>query len=324
MNQASKKNIAIVAGGFSPEYTISINSAAEIEKSLDRSKFNVYKIIISADGWAAHINDQVLPLDKSNFTVQLEDQTLTFDCALIAIHGTPGEDGILQSYFDLLKIPYTSCNAGISSLTFNKFACKAYLEKVGITTPQSVLIRKEDPHTGHGLSYPFIVKPNNSGSSVGISKVNDANSLESALDSAFAEDGEILLEEFIEGPELTCGLVKLGNKLEVLPLTEIISKNEFFDYEAKYTAGMAEEITPAKIPEAVAEQCRSLSAKIYNSLGCSGIVRIDYILSKDTLYFLEINTVPGMSAESVIPRQIRATGQTLGSILEKVIIQAMK
>ena len=318
-----KKNIAIVAGGNSSEYTISINSAKELRLVLNPEKYNVYTVLIQESKWTVIENNREFSINKNDFSFKLNDGIIHFDCILMAIHGTPGEDGKLQSYFDLVGIPYTSCSANISALTFNKFACKAFLKEFGTNTAKSLLLRKNEPFDIRDiqdkLNFPCFVKPNNSGSSFGISKVNDGEGLRTAIFNAFIEDDEVIIEEFVDGTEISCGLVKVKGKTHIFPLTEIISKNEFFDYEAKYTGGKAEEITPARIPGDISQRCKELSSSIYTNLGCRGIVRIDYIISGNTPYFLEINTVPGMTAESIVPKQIISYGKEIGAILDLVI-----
>ncbi len=318
-----KKNIAVVAGGNSSEYQISINSAHELSSNLDKKEYNVFTVIVKGSNWTVNYADEVISIDKNDFSFKSNGSKVIFDCALIAIHGTPGEDGKLQSYFDLLNIPYTSCNVFTSALSFNKFACKNFLKEFGVKTAKSLLIRKEEAFDLDDilekLKLPIFVKPNNSGSSYGISKVTERAELQTAIFNAFSEDEEIIIEEFIKGTEVSCGLFKTKSEKHIFPLTEIVSENDFFDYEAKYTVGKATEITPAHIPDDLKQKCMDLSDLIYTKLGCNGIVRIDYIISSNTPYFLEINTVPGMSKESIVPKQIEAYGSTIGEMLDLVI-----
>lgn len=322
-----KKNIAIVAGGDSSEYEISVESAAQLIEIIDKRKYNGYIVSIRNNVWEVqHSQWGNLPVDKNDFSCQLSNGKLFFDCALIAIHGTPGEDGILQSYFELLKIPYTSSGVLTSALTFNKYTCKAYLNNFGINTAKAILVRKESnvksDYVVRELGLPCFVKPNNGGSSFGVSKVLKADQIKNALSSAFREDEEIIIEEYLDGSELTCGLMKTREKEIILPVTEIVSKKEFFDYEAKYK-GMADEITPARISKEVEKLVKETSSFIYDVLNCKGIVRIDYILSKEKLYFLEVNTVPGMSKNSIVPQQARAAGLDLGEFFTLVLEEAL-
>ncbi len=318
-----RKNIAIIAGGDSSEYQISINSAKEITSLLNLEKYNIYTVIIRQGKWIVKQEGIDTPVDKNDFSFQSARGKIIFDVALIAIHGTPGEDGKLQGYFELINIPYTSCDSFTSALTFNKFACKSFLKEFGIPTAKSVFLRKEEAYETSEiikkLSLPCFVKPNNSGSSFGISKATNEDELRKGISDAFSEDDEVIIESFIEGVEVSSGLLITSKETHIFPLTEIVTKNDFFDYEAKYTEGKSEEITPARINKTMQEKCKKYSAEIYSRLGCRGIVRIDYIISGNIPYFLEINTVPGMSAESIIPKQISAYGYKTGDIFDLVI-----
>jgi len=321
------QKIAIVAGGDSSEYEISIQSAAELLKVLDTDKYEAYIVQIRENNWKAQVNQNQIDIDKNDFSFIHEGQQIYFDCVLMAIHGIPGEDGKLQSYFDLIGIPYTSCGAFCSALSFNKFACKTFLKEFGIPVAKSVMVRKDEQidlkEIKKKIKPPYFVKPNNSGSSFGISKVRHEDGLQAAILKAFTEDDEVIIEEFINGIEVSCGLIKAFGESHIFPLTEIISKNEFFDFEAKYTDGHAEEITPAGISNNLEHKSIKLSSTIYDKLGCHGIVRIDYIISRNTPYFLEINTVPGMSQNSIIPQQIKAYGRDLHEILDISIQDAL-
>lgn len=324
-----KKNIAIVTGGNSSEYDISLQSAETIISNIDKSIYVPYKIVINGDQWVLkRNNEEDIAIDKNDFSCIIENNKITFDCAFIAIHGTPGEDGKLQGYFDMLNIPYTTSGVLTTALTFDKSVCINFLKQYGVVVANSILIKRGENYQVEKISseikLPCFVKPNNGGSSCGISKVNSAGDLEDAINKAFKEDDEILVEEFIDGTELTCGIVKNKNELLVLPLTEIISKTEFFDYEAKYTAGMAEEITPARVSKEIEKECKELSAFLYNLLNCRGMVRFDYILSSDKLYFLELNTVPGLTENSLVPKQAAAMGMSLKELFGMVIEETLK
>jgi D-alanine-D-alanine ligase len=263
-------------------------------------------------------------VDKNDFSIRLDNRHIRFDCAFIIIHGTPGENGLLQSYFELLKIPYTSCNAFVSALTFDKYACKAYLRDSGIDMADDILLKKdENVDAGNlvkRLGLPVFVKPNAGGSSFGVTKVNSADELNSALDSARNEGcDEVIVESFIKGRELSHGICIMKDSLIVLPVTEIVSKNEFFDFEAKYTAGKSEEITPARIPDELVVRVQSLTEQICRRLGCRGFSRVDYIYSNDKLYFLEINTIPGFSDASIVPQQLRHAGYEISEVLDALV-----
>ena len=313
----SKKNIALVTGGFSGESVISYKSAAAIFENIDTQKWNCYLIDINPQGWF-YINEQKekSSVDKNDFSIIDNGTKILFDAILIGLHGTPGEDGKLQGYFDCLNIPYTSCNAGSSALTFNKRYTVAVAAFAGISVAKSMHLFMHSPVTTEQilseLTLPLFVKPNNGGSSLGISKVKIAEDLQAAIERAFKEDEQILVEEFISGRELTIGVFKSKGKIITLPMTEIISENEFFDFQAKYE-GASEEVTPANVSEEIAEKIRVEARKAYSVFNCNGVIRIDFIYNEEMgkPYLLEINTVPGQSAASIVPQQVMAMGWTL-------------
>ena len=322
-----KKNIAVIAGGNSSEFPVSIRSAEQIAGELDPGRYDIYKIIIKGTNWI--LEDEKtgqIPVNKDNFSCNTPAGRLKFDCALITIHGTPGEDGKLQGYFESLNIPYTSSGILSSSLTFNKKATKLFLKSFGILSPAAIYLYKgklvKTETIINKLGLPVFVKPNQSGSSFGVTKADNEATLEKAISYAFEEGDEIIIEEFIEGSEITCGMLKAGSKEIIFPLCEIVSKNEFFDYEAKYTPSKAEEIIPARISADKTKECQSLSSYIYSAIDCRGIVRIDYIHSDDKFYFLEVNTIPGMSAESIVPKMAREYGISLRELYTLVIDDA--
>jgi D-alanine-D-alanine ligase len=322
-----KLNIAIMAGGDSSESVISVQSAEQVCQVLDKKKFNPHVIKVSGISWVMqHETLGDLAVDKSNFTVICQEEIFRFDRVLIMIHGTPGEDGKLQGYFDLLRIPYTSCGVLASALTFNKQACKVYLASAGILSPKGILVKTpvgvNPDDMVKALGLPCFVKPNNGGSSFGVTRVNQQNEIMDALSFALKEDTEVLVEEFIKGVEVTCGAARLGGVVKSFPVTEIVSKKEFFDYEAKYTDGMAEEITPARIPDDIRDKIQQITIKIYELLDCKGIVRVDYIIRSKDVYFLEVNTIPGMSRNSIIPKQIKAMGESIQDVLTQIIEEA--
>jgi len=318
-----KKNIAIVAGGYSSEYVVSINSAKTIEEVLDKEKFVPYKIHLAKDGWTYEKNDKKYNIDRNDFSLEIQGEKIKFDCAFIIIHGTPGEDGMLQGYFEMLNIPYTTCDVVTSSLTFNKFFTKSYLRNFGVLTPNAMLLKKGNPVDVNKIinttGLPCFIKPNQGGSSFGVTKVTKKEQVKSAVLEALKEDDEVIIESFIKGTEVTCGLIKTKDEDYVLPLTEIVSKKEFFDYEAKYTDGMADEIVPARISKTLTQKCQDLSSDIYDYLNCSGLVRIDFILDENEFYFLEVNTVPGMSANSIVPKMVRANEMSLTEFVSIII-----
>ena len=321
-----KKTIALVTGGFSGEAVISYKSAVTIDNNLDKTKFNVYKIDINPSGWFYEDNNgKKTEVDKNDFTLTLNGDKIKFDAVFIGMHGTPGEDGKLQGYFDTLKIPYTSCDAGTSAITFNKRYTVAVASFSGIKVAKSVLLIKDNfgspEEVVQNLKFPVFVKPNNGGSSIGMSKVNKASDeLGSAIEKAFKEDDQVLIEEYIKGRELTIGVFKTKGNIITLPMTEIISKKDFFDYEAKYE-GASTEVTPAQVDESIAEQIRNTAKKIYALFNCRGVVRIDFIYNEEEgrPYMLEINTIPGQSDASLVPQQVRAMGWSLKEFYTRLV-----
>jgi D-alanine-D-alanine ligase len=317
------KTIAIAAGGDSSEFEISIKSAGEVSKILS-SRYVVYIIVIRETTWYwEDKKGRYHNIDKNDFSLQNDDHRIKFDGVFIAIHGTPGENGLLQGYFDMMKIPYTSCDAFCSALTFNKQACKLFLKEYGIKMADAVLIRKGDnvdlTDLNKQIGMPCFVKPNDSGSSFGVTKVKQKEEILPAIETAFKESDAVLIESFIDGREVACGVIKTKAKTLVLPLIEIISKNEFFDYEAKYTQGRSDEITPANIPPAITKEIQRISKYVYEILGCKGIVRVDFIVAGETPYFIEINTVPGMTKESLVPKEAAAAGITLEELYSMAV-----
>ncbi len=320
---AGMRTIAIAAGGNSSEYGISVKSAEEVSKILS-PRYITYVIIISGSNWYwEDPRGRYHNIDKNDFTLRTDEDRIRFDAVFIAIHGTPGENGLLQGYFDMLGIPYTSCGSFCSALTFNKQACKSYLREYGIPMAESLIIKKGDETDVRNIldktGLPCFVKPNASGSSYGVSKVKSEEELLPAIETAFAEGAEVMIESFMAGREVACGVVKTSGRELVLPVTEIISKNEFFDFEAKYTPGRSDEITPAEIPAQLSDKIKTLSSRVYDYLLCKGIVRVDFIIIGDTPHFLEINTVPGMTAESIVPKQAEAAGIPLEELYSMVI-----
>lgn len=321
-----KKNIAIVTGGDSSELVISLKSAEQVQQYLDSEKYNSYLVYIREDDWHVRMDvegNEHIPINKDNFSFQKDGRIIPFDYAFVALHGPPGENGQLQGYLDKLGIPYSTSGARSLEQSFNKHLCKELLAGSGILTARAVLIRKDENFNPGVIlakvGLPCFIKPNAGGSSFGVSRITRADEFSNAVKKALEEDDEVLVETFIPGTELTCGVLKIPSKEYIFPVTEVISKNEFFDYEAKYTDGMAEEVTPAEIPDELAKQCQSISSRIYDLLDCRGLVRIDFINRDGELYFLELNGVPGMSRESIIPKQIRTLGHTESEIYNLII-----
>ena len=321
----NKTNIAVVAGGDSSEYIVSVKSGANVLKAINRELFNPWLVRIKGEEWVIlDGEDQVADIDKSDFSFTLDGKKVKFDYAYIIIHGTPGEDGILQGYFEMLKVPYSSCDVQSSALTFNKYFCNNYLRSFDIPIAKSVRLISGEKYSAdqvvESLGLPLFVKPSAGGSSFGITKVKQKEDLVEAVNKALDESPEVIIEQYIEGAEFTCGVVKIGERKLVFPVTEVIPKNEFFDYEAKYKPGMADEITPARISEELTLTIQQRSSQIYDLCNCKGIVRVDYILQGKTFYFLELNTVPGMTETSFIPQQIKAMGLNLTDLLTDIIM----
>jgi D-alanine-D-alanine ligase len=322
-----KKIIALLTGGTTGEWVVSVKSAATIAHNLDSDKFEVYKIMLTQQGWFYEPADSVkIEIDKNDFSLIIKGRKVTFDGVFIAIHGAPGEDGKLQGYFDMLNIPYTTCDALTSAITMNKGYTKAIVQGIpSLHVAKSVQIFSHSPYNlneiKQSLNLPFFVKPNNGGSSIGMSKVKNQYDLQAAIDKAFKEDTQILIEEFIEGREFTVGVVKLDGKVTVLPVTEVETAKEFFDFEAKYTPGVAIETTPAKLKEETRKRVEEIASAVYLKLNCRGVVRMDFILLGDEgdFYFIEINTIPGQTATSFIPQQVAAFGLKLNDFYTKLI-----
>ncbi len=307
-----KKNIAVVTGGYSGEAIISLQSAEQVMKHLDAGRYNCYKIIISKEKWFLSDEGKEHLIDKNDFTVTIEKKKIKFDCVFMALHGTPGEDGKIQGYFDMIGIPYTSCGVVQSALTFSKSLTVAALSKYGVNTAQSTVVSKKDKVTSDEIiskvPLPVFVKPNEGGSSIGATKVKHKEGLIPAVEKAFEEGEEVIIEEFIEGTEITCGVIRYKGKIKALAITEIVSQSEFFDFDAKYKDKTTQEITPARIPISTEAECKNLSEFIYKTLGCRGMIRIDYIVKKGKLYLLEVNTIPGLTERSLLPQQAEYAG----------------
>ena len=319
-----KRTIAIVAGGDSSELVVSLRSAQGIYSFIDKDRYNLYIVEMEGKRWEVVLPDgSKTPIDRNDFSFVENGEKKNFDFAYITIHGTPGENGILQGYFDLIGMPYSSCNVLVSAITFNKFTCNQYLKGFGIRVSESLILRKGfeilDEEVINKVGLPCFIKPNAGGSSFGVTKVKTKEDIQPAIEKAFKESDEVMIEAFMKGTEITCGCYKTKDKEVVFPITEVVTSNEFFDYDAKYN-GQVEEITPARIPEETAERVRLLTSAIYDILGCSGIIRIDYIITEgEKVNLLEINTTPGMTATSFIPQQVRAAGLDIKDVMTDII-----
>jgi len=313
-----KKNVALVAGGYGGEYEVSLRSAQNIAANLDPEKFDVYQIIISRNGWLYSDQGRVKDVDKNDFTIEIGSRKIQFDFAFITIHGTPGEDGKLQGYFDMIGLPYNTCNFTTAAITMNKAYTKEIVQSIeGLYVSPSVHLlgfsHASIQQILQNLTPPLFVKPNHGGSSVCTSKVYNMGEIEEALEKAFGADEQVLVEEFVQGREFSVGLYSENQKICVLPITEIIPANDFFDYEAKYARNQATEITPAELHAETVGDITRIVREVYSKLNCQGMVRIDFILQEGTqrFYFIEINTTPGQSTASLIPQQVSASGLAL-------------
>lgn len=317
-----KKNIAVVWGGYSSEWIVSEKSMKGICSFLDADLYNIFSLKIEHDSWYVTIEEQKVDVNKNDFSILHNGVHIKFDFAYITIHGTPGEDGRLQGYLDMLNIPYSTCGVLAASLTFNKYVCNNYLRNFDINVAKSHHLSIGDIYNikkiGDELKYPLFVKPNLGGSSFATTKVKEESTLQQAIDEAFKEANEVVIESFIEGREVTSGCYKIGDKVTLFPLTEVVTPNEFFDYNAKYN-GQVEEITPANISEEMTTVIQQQTSRIYDLIGAKGIIRADYIISGNTPYLLEVNTTPGMTATSFIPQQVKAAGLDIKNVLTEII-----
>ncbi|MCC6599522.1 MAG: D-alanine--D-alanine ligase [Crocinitomicaceae bacterium] len=316
------KKIAVVCGGYSGESTVSLKSADMVMNNIDRSKYDAIKVIIDRKKWVAEIEGAEVSVDRNDFSVTHNGSRHYFDGAFIIIHGTPGEDGLLQGYFNMIGLPYTTGNVLNMSLTFNKKATTRALGQMGFTVAKSILLVKNEPYSlsfiSQSLGLPCFVKPNCGGSSIGTSRVNKAEDLHLALDKAFKEDEQVIIEEFIRGTEVTCGVIIHHGKITALPITEIVSKKEFFDFEAKYQ-GASDEITPARLEPDMYQHIQNTSEDIYKKLDCRGMIRIDFLIRAKEVFVVEVNTVPGFTEASIIPQQALKMGINKTELITAVL-----
>ncbi|MBQ2993535.1 MAG: D-alanine--D-alanine ligase [Alistipes sp.] len=326
----NRLKIALLAGGNSSEREIALNSAAQISAALDKQKYDVKVIDLHHRDWVYTAPDgRRYDVDKNDFSLTVEGERTQFEYALIIIHGTPGEDGKLQGYLDMMGIPYSSCSQVSSTITFDKISTKRAVAGRGINLAREVLLGRGDKIDTEAivaqLGLPLFIKPNASGSSFGVTRVTSADEIGKAVELAFSESDEVLIEECITGREFGCGVIITDEKEYLFPITEIISKRAFFDYEAKYTEGLSDEITPADIDEQIVARLNRMTTEAYRACRCSGVVRIDFIVTPDgTPYMIEINSIPGMSSGSIVPKQARAMGMSLGELYDIVIEDSLK
>ncbi len=330
-----KRTIAIVCGGDSSEHDVSLRSAQGLYSFFDKERYNVYIVDVKGVNWRVNLPDgTTAPVDRNDFSFILDGKAVVFDYAYITIHGTPGENGIMQGYFELVHIPYSTSGVLVEAMTFDKFVLNQYLRGYGICVPDSLLIRRgyenqvDEDEIVSRIGMPCFVKPANDGSSFGVSKVKNIDQLAPALRKAMMESDEVMVEQFLDGTELSIGCYKTREKSVVFPATEVVTKNEFFDYDAKYN-GQVDEITPARIAPETADRVARITSAIYDILHCNGIIRIDYILTKnedgtDKINMLEVNTTPGMTATSFIPQQVRAAGLNITDVLTEIVENQFK
>ncbi len=330
------KNIAVIYGSDSSEWEVSVRSGEFTASQIDGTRYNVYEIFARYGRWTLRayrkagearvtVTEGSVPVDKNDFSVNVAGEKIKFDYAYIMQHGTPGENGLMQGYLEMLGIPHSGCNAFVSAITFDKFSCKSYLKDVDfVKCADDIFLRKGEPVEGlahkavEKLGLPMFVKPTDGGSSFGVTKVKTVEDFDKAVEYAFSEGNMLIAEAAVTGRELTCAVYYDGKDYVALPVIEILTDNEFFDYEAKYN-GHSKEVCPAQIPESLKEEIQETSKKIYAHLGCSGLVRVDYIASEEGLYFLEVNTIPGMTAASLVPQMVRAAGLSMTDFLSSII-----
>lgn len=328
--ETQKRNIAIVCGGDSSEHNVSMRSAQGLYSFFDKERYNIYVVDVKGQDWHVDLqNGDTAKIDKNDFSFKMDGKTVTFDYAYITIHGTPGENGLMQGYFELLHIPYSTSGVLVEAMTFDKYVLNNYLRGFGVNVAESVLLRRgeeekySDEEIEKRIGMPCFVKPAADGSSFGVSKVKNADQLAPALRVAFMESDEVMVESFMKGTEISIGCYKTRDKAVVFPATEVVTSNEFFDYDAKYN-GQVQEITPARLSPETTKRVEEETSRIYDILHCNGIIRIDYIISKDAdgndkINMLEINTTPGMTATSFIPQQVRAAGLDIKDVLTDIV-----
>lgn len=323
-----KKNIVVIAGGNSSEYEVSIKSGNHIFSEVDGEKYNKYLMILRGRDWMVEIGDQKFPVDKNDFSFEYQGKKVVFDFAYITIHGNPGENGMLQGYLDMMGVPYSTCNTLVEAITFDKYTCTNYLNAFGINTTHPIMLVRGKAFDKEAVlktvGLPCFVKPNAEGSSFGVSKVKTAADFDAAVEGAFKMCREILVESFIDGIEFTCGLYKVGDKKVVMPVAEVIPKKEFFDYEAKYDAKMSDEIIPGRFSAEITDRIQDMASEVYDILRCEGIVRIDGFVRGKEIIMLEVNTTPGMTANSFVPKMVRVMGLPLRDVITGIIEEKLK
>lgn len=323
-----KKKVVVIAGGNSSEYEISIQSGNHVYSEIDAERYDKYLMILQGRDWRVEIGDRKYPVDKNDFSFEYEGRKVVFDFAYITIHGNPGENGMLQGYLDMMGVPYSTCSTLCEAMTFDKYTCTNYLQSFGISTTTPVLLCRGKAYDKEAIlkavGLPCFVKPNAEGSSFGVSKVKTSEAFDEALKIAFGKCKEVLVEAFLDGTEFTCGLYKAGDKKVIFPVAEVVPKKEFFDYEAKYDASMSDEIIPGRFSEDITERIQEMASEVYELLRCEGIIRMDGFVCGNEVIMLEVNTTPGMTANSFIPKMVKAMGANLKDILTEIIEQKLK
>ncbi len=323
-----KKNIAIVYGGYSSEAVVSEKSCAGLMSFFDKEKFDLTPVFISHDEWSAVVDGEHFAIDRKDFSFVKDGKKHAFDLAYITIHGAPGENGQLPGYFEMIGLPHSTCPALASAMTFDKYVCNSYLRSFGVRVADSVMVRRGEEFDAEAiasrLGMPCFVKPAAGGSSFGISKVKTVSEIPAAIEKALHESDDVVIESFLDGTEVTCGLYKTAKRTVVFPLTEVVSNNEFFDYEAKYTVGGASEITPARVSDEVRDKVQKIAQRVYTIMNMKGIARIDFIICSGEPYLLEVNTTPGMTMTSFIPQQIRALGVPIADVFTEVVMDIIE
>lgn len=318
-----KKNVVVIAGGNSSEFGVSIKSGNYVFSEVDGERYNKYLMVLQGRNWQVEIGENKYQVDKNDFSVTIDDRKIEFDFAYITIHGNPGENGMLQGYLDMMGVPYSTCSALCEAVTFDKYTCTNYLRGFGINTTNPIMLTKGQVYDKEAVldavGLPCFVKPNAEGSSFGVSKVKTAGEFDAAMSEAFSKCREILIESFIDGTEFTCGLYRAGGKKVIFPVAEVVPKKDFFDYEAKYDAAMSDEIIPGRFSEEITDEIQSMASEVYDLLRCEGIIRIDGFVKGDEVIMLEVNTTPGMTANSFIPKMVRVMGTTLKEVITEVV-----
>lgn len=323
-----KKNVVVIAGGNSSEFGVSIKSGAYVFSEVDGELYNKYLMVLRGREWQVDIDGKKYDVDKNDFSFTLDGQKIVFDFAYITIHGVPGENGMLQGYLDMMGVPYSTCSTLCEAITFDKYTCTNYLRSFGINTTHPVMLTRGQEYDKEAIleavGLPCFVKPNAEGSSFGVSKVKTADEFDAAMAEAFSKCREVLVESFINGTEFTCGLYKAGGKKVIFPVAEVIAKNDFFDFEAKYDPTKSDEIIPGRFSEEITDQIQEMASEVYDLLRCEGIIRMDGFVSGDEVIMLEVNTTPGMTANSFIPKMVRVMGTTLTKVLTEIIEDKLK